>query len=155
MFAAIQGEVAEQTIYRNLILVVFKDRPEWQRGKANLPGGKIEPGETPITCAERELEEETGLKSEWTEVLGKIVGSYGVVYCVKCGVEYAEPEPRKGETEVVKWVNWEEIANSSIIIPNLRAVIPMMMQGVKNFVVADEGPSKGADAHTFAITMKV
>lgn len=40
------------------ILFVRKDRSKWA-----LPGGKIEPGESPAAAAIRELHEETGLEA--------------------------------------------------------------------------------------------
>jgi len=43
------------------VLLIEKKRPPWQYGRLNLPGGKIEPNESPAECASRELEEETGL----------------------------------------------------------------------------------------------
>lgn len=42
------------------VALVVKNRPDWQRGKLNGIGGKIEPGETPIQAMVREFKEETG-----------------------------------------------------------------------------------------------
>jgi 8-oxo-dGTP pyrophosphatase MutT (NUDIX family) len=43
------------------IILIRKTHPSWQAGKLNLPGGRIEDGETPAKAAVRELAEETGL----------------------------------------------------------------------------------------------
>jgi 8-oxo-dGTP diphosphatase len=43
------------------VVVIRKNRPAWQAGKFNFPGGKIEKGETPAQAAARELIEETGM----------------------------------------------------------------------------------------------
>lgn len=43
------------------VLLIRKNRPQWQAGKMNGVGGKVEPGETPQGAAPRELFEETGL----------------------------------------------------------------------------------------------
>lgn len=37
-----------------------------------LPAGKIDPGETPLQCAARELQEETGYKAETLTELGRV-----------------------------------------------------------------------------------
>jgi 8-oxo-dGTP diphosphatase len=43
------------------IAVVQKKRPSWQAGRFNFPGGKIEPRESPVEAAAREMWEETGV----------------------------------------------------------------------------------------------
>ncbi|MBI3630915.1 MAG: NUDIX domain-containing protein [Candidatus Sungbacteria bacterium] len=43
------------------VLLVHKLNPEWQAGKINGGGGKMEAGENPLTCIVREVREETGL----------------------------------------------------------------------------------------------
>lgn len=43
-----------------------------------LPAGKLDPGEAPLTTAQRELQEEAGLHASRWEPLGKIISSPGV-----------------------------------------------------------------------------
>lgn len=43
------------------VLLINKNRPEWQRGKMNGIGGRIEDGEESIAAMVRETQEETGL----------------------------------------------------------------------------------------------
>jgi 8-oxo-dGTP diphosphatase len=50
------------------IALIKKTKPEWQRGKLNGVGGKIEAGESPINAMVREFHEETGaltLPARW------------------------------------------------------------------------------------------
>jgi 8-oxo-dGTP diphosphatase len=58
-------------LYKNVALV-HKIKPKWQSGKINGIGGKVEPGEMPITACSREFLEETGVEipeSEWSQFL--------------------------------------------------------------------------------------
>jgi 8-oxo-dGTP diphosphatase len=43
------------------VVLIEKNRPEWQAGLLNGPGGKIEPGETTLEAIRREFREEAGL----------------------------------------------------------------------------------------------
>lgn len=112
------------------VLLVKKNRPQWQAGRYNLVGGKVDPGEDPLTCAVRELKEESGLDTIGDpEYMG-----------AKCMVEYDEVIPQPGETEEVSWHEWPEIQHSPLLLPNLQVVIPLMKQGVKQWVINDKGP---------------
>lgn len=46
---------------RDAVLLIRKNKPEWQRGRLNGVGGKIEEGELPIDAMIREFQEEAGL----------------------------------------------------------------------------------------------
>lgn len=48
------------------VVLLRKAKPEWQKGKLNLPGGELKPGETSLGACIREFYEETGiLHEEW------------------------------------------------------------------------------------------
>lgn len=52
------------------VLLIEKKRPEWQKGKFNGIGGRMEIGESPVGCLVREFREETGIlldKDSWTQ----------------------------------------------------------------------------------------
>lgn len=61
------------------IVLIKKSKPDWQKGKWNLPGGKTETNETPQQCISREFWEETGLvvlPIEW-KYIGRIQNDTG------------------------------------------------------------------------------
>ena len=49
------------------VLLIEKNKPEWQKGCLNGVGGKIEEYETPLKAMSRECREETGLDLKWLE----------------------------------------------------------------------------------------
>lgn len=55
---------------RARVLLIRKRRPDWQKGKLNGVGGKIEHGESPACAMRREFCEEAGLDiDDWREVV--------------------------------------------------------------------------------------
>lgn len=138
------------------MLLVLKDRPDWQKGKLNLPGGKIEDGETPLEAAVRELKEETGYDPLSTPVkMGEIRDSGATIHCFKIlvdGNRYLAP--RGEETELVEWHSIHtEIMQCASLIPNLRAIIPLMLCGIKDWVITDDYRSSTSGYHSLQLTL--
>lgn len=58
------------SVDRRSVMLIKKNRPEWQKGFYNGIGGHIEDGESPVDAMVREFREEAGLytvDTEWTE----------------------------------------------------------------------------------------
>lgn len=85
-----------------VVVLIEKQKPEWQKGFLNGVGGKIEEGETPMQAMIREFKEETGV--ETTEVVwkpfAKLQGDDWEVYCF-CGFSGNADRVKTAEREVV------------------------------------------------------
>jgi len=116
-------------------LLVRKAQPEWQRGRLNLPGGKVEPDEDVMDAAWRELREETGIDSAkcWWSYGGGIFGEEWNVDVWRAEVPVSEfgnlrPEfPRDHPRhEPLTVSSLDDAVREPTLIPNLRAVLPLM-----------------------------
>lgn len=113
---------------RPAVLLVQKSSPEWQAGKYNGVGGKIEIGETPIDAMCREFLEETGIGSsedDWTERL-IIQGAEWRVIIFKCE-RSRYPQLARQITKKDRPIVAEVGALPENVIPNLRWIIPFLM----------------------------
>lgn len=61
---------------KNKVLVIKYNEPNRKAGWYDIPGGKIEEGETPVQTAIREVAEETTLKIDKLERKGKLIVEY-------------------------------------------------------------------------------
>jgi len=70
------------------VVLILKNKPDWQRGRLNGIGGKLEPGETPAACMAREWSEETGdhKPRDWSHFVS-IGGQNSVVHFYKTAVD--------------------------------------------------------------------
>ena len=64
-------------INENEVILVEQFRKPLERTLLEIPAGKLNKNESPITCAHRELEEETGYKAKDMIYLGKIATAPG------------------------------------------------------------------------------
>lgn len=55
------------TLNRDAVVLILKERPDWQKGLYNGVGGKVESGETTAAAMSREFLEETGVRlNNWS-----------------------------------------------------------------------------------------
>ena len=85
-------------------------------GRWELPGGKLEPGETPEQALVREVTEELGCTVEVGAALPGEVSLEGdlVLRAYMCRLVGGEPEPR--EHDALRWVGPEELTNVAWVL---------------------------------------
>lgn len=108
----------------NRVILIWKEKPAWQKGKLNGVGGKIENGETPIQAMRREFKEETGIaKKNWMSLIS-LSGDDWVChffYAIDSDdeFEYAETMEREeiAKIEIEELYQYDHILNLSWLIP--------------------------------------
>lgn len=114
---------------------VKKQRPAWQKGKYNLIGGKVEPGETFGEAMVREFEEETGvLVNSWSLFL-TLSFNGGVVAFYRARVlNMTIRRVRQMEDEEIVLLTTEELLqNPKSFLPNLQWIVPLGMYTHDNY----------------------
>ncbi len=107
------------------VLLIRKNRPEWQKGKWNGVGGHIEAGETSVQAMRREFREETG-----TDVSEKRWQNFAIyrgkgweVHFYRCEGSMDDVWPTTTTDEAVGNFAFYELPLTAI--PNLHWLIPM------------------------------
>ena len=99
---------------KSRILLVKQFRLPAEQYLWELPAGRLDPGETPLEAAKRELREETGYKAQsWTE-LTEFWASPGYVaekmhIFLATGLTEGEKEPMEDERIEVHWFSLDEV----------------------------------------------
>lgn len=136
-------------VYGSIAALVRKNRPDWQAGKLNFIGGKLEPGETPEQAEARELGEEAGLKLK-PEQLQKVLVLIGKdhayeVHFFRAVVPLEVVESARTMTdERIEIVDFDDL-NPKETVPNLAWMIPMMRSHPRDaawWYVVHEGQSE-------------
>jgi mutator protein MutT len=93
------------------ILVARRKIGSHQENMWEFPGGKIEDGESPEICLERELGEEFGIKAEIGEFLMESIHDYGDkhICLLAYEVKHVSGEFRLNDHEEIRWVLPEEM----------------------------------------------
>ncbi len=112
------------------VLLVHKQKPDWQIGKLNGVGGKVEDNETGLTCIARECFEETTLNlpaSVWHQYATAVhetnteekkqIDFFTAIYSGQ------KSDAKKGDYEEVEWFASDHLPDN--ILPNLSFLIPM------------------------------
>lgn len=136
------GFAFKETFRGLRVVLIKKTKPEWQRGKINGVGGKIESGECCNVAMAREFEEETGCKTfatdwKWFTVMRFIDGTE--VHCFAAKLASHQDVTTTTEEEI-SLVDLRDIHRDSRAIPNLLWLIPMARYALESPNSEDEIP---------------
>ncbi len=115
------------------VVLIKKNRPEWQAGKLNGVGGKVEDGESFIDAMTREFREECGMETDsdhWVNFLTMKSNSFIVeVYKIMINDPWSV-ESKTDEKVVVSYVDelfLDNIHTQTEMISNIPWIISMAL----------------------------
>jgi len=119
------------------VVLIKKNRPEWQKGMFNGIGGKIEEGETALEAMEREFWEEARFSSMGWEQFCCITGKdWKVWFFENNDTFYNKVHARTDETIHISDTNNLPDHPEYKVIDNLKWLIPMAMDSCHVFAEA-------------------
>ena len=113
------------------ILIVREADPR-VRGKVNLPGGHMDPGESAEACALRELREETQLTADLSSLVGVYTHAGGVFF-VFLGCADTTATTPGNDILACEWLSPEEIA----ALPDEQILRPKKFRRIMSDVLAE------------------
>jgi len=118
------------------VAVIRKNHPEWQEGKFNAIGGKIEENETSNNAMIREFEEETGLRHEtWYKFLNVYNDYFDVSFFVTSVDRETIYKTDSKTDEAVFILPIDQVltmTDADLAIPNLRWIVPLAVDWYEN-----------------------
>ena len=116
------------------VYLVRQFRSPYEKVLLEIPAGKLEKDEDPMSCAIRELKEETGMQAEKVESLGQMYATPG--YCseiihlfLATGLSFGEGSPDDGEflqlvkmplSEAIEKIESNEISDAKTMVALLK-----------------------------------
>lgn len=127
--------VVALTFSNDKVLLIRKLKPEWQKGKLNGIGGKIEGKEYPVEAIRREFREETGvdISEYYWELFCVLNGSNVRIFFFRTDQDVSEA--RTIEKEKIEWVKFNPLPKD--VIENLKWLIPMAYSKEKVYASVD------------------
>lgn len=117
------------------VSLIEKQKPDWQRGKLNGIGGKIESTDrSPVDAMRREFAEETGVCiDEWHHFHTMRFGNGATVHCFTAWIPAGKmPQTMEIERVLSCMIEPDGTLNTrGKIIPNLAWLVPMAYQELK------------------------
>jgi 8-oxo-dGTP diphosphatase len=98
-------------LHAGRVLAARRSYPPETAGRWELPGGKVDAGETPDQAAEREIGEELGCRvavTGWVEPEVEIREGL-VLRVASADLTDGEPVPRHGEHDAVRWLRADQL----------------------------------------------
>ncbi len=121
--------VAAAIVKDGRLLLAQRTRPAELAGMWELPGGKVEQGETPAAALVRELHEELGVEATAGERIGVDVPLTDGLVLRAYRAELVHGTPAALDHAEVRWVDAGEL-HSIDLVPNDRIWLPELLEAL-------------------------